>query len=356
MSWQAWTLLPGPDHLSRAEKMLSTYLTKMNRKRLRPRFGYLLQTGRTFCGGGFNLQNLPRETDESAAARTIRGCFVPGENQVFIDSDYSQIELVVLAHVLKVQFNYGHNLADVINVGQDVHRLIAATVLGKAADDVSKADRNSAKPISFGRPGGMGPERLRQIAQASYGIDLTIEEVQMRIDAYHSLCPELTPFLQDEDVAGLVLASALDLTPSAYAEATGRWIDQSDANSQRPQGWLGGMLLKTLKDDSPLTRNGREYSQHELDFFRQAGQRIDVDLDPELRKRLDRGQADLKLWQTVRSSVGRRSVFTITGRLRAQASFSQRPQQRVPGTSRGRRHSRYVADLAGRLQDRQLCP
>jgi len=77
-----------------------------------------------------------------------------------------------------------------------------------------------------------------------------------------------------------------------------------------------------LKDDSPLTRNGREYSQHELDFFRQAAQRIAVDLDPELRKRLDSGQADLKLWQTVRSSVGRRSVFTITGRLRAQASFS----------------------------------
>jgi len=211
-----------------AEKMLSTYLSKMNKKRLRTRFGYLLQTGCTFCGGGFNLQNLPRETDESEAARTIRGCFVPGENQVFIDSDYSQIELVVLAHVLKVQFNYGHNLADVINAGQDVHRLIAATVLGKPADDVTKAERNSAKPISFGRPGGMGPERLRQIAQASYGIDLTVEQVQKRIDAYHTLCPELNPFLEDEVDAGRVLATKLNLTPSAYAEATGSWTDHSD--------------------------------------------------------------------------------------------------------------------------------
>ncbi len=168
----------------------------------------------------------------------------------------------------------------------------------------------------------MGPERLRQIAQASYGINLTIEEVQKRIDAYHTLCPELNPLLEDEVDAGLVLARALNLTPSGYAEATGRWIDHSDPTSQRPQGWLGSMLLKTLKDELPHTRNGREYSQHELDFFRQAAQRIAVELDPELRKRLYSGQADLKLWQMVRSSVGRRSVFTITGRLRAQASFS----------------------------------
>src|SRR5262249_3190940 len=38
-----------------AEKLLSTYLRKMGRTRLYPRFGYLLQTGRTYCSGGFNL-------------------------------------------------------------------------------------------------------------------------------------------------------------------------------------------------------------------------------------------------------------------------------------------------------------
>jgi len=229
---------------------------------------------------------------------------------------------VVLANVLKAQFNYGHNLADVINDGQDVHRLIAGTVLGKPVDAVTKVERNSAKPISFGRPGGMGPERLRQIAQASYGIDLTIEEVQVRIDAYHTLCPELNLFLEDEVDAWLELARAVNLTPSDYANASGRWIDYSDPTSQRPQGWLGSMLLKALKDESPITRSGREYSQHELEFFRQAAEKIAVDLDPELRKRLDSGQADLKVWGKVRNSVGRRSVFTITGQLRAQASFS----------------------------------
>src|SRR5206468_11589295 len=112
-----------------AEKLLKTYLCKMGRARLHPRFGYLLQTGRTYCGGGFNLQNLPREKGEASAAATVRGCFVPGEGNVFIDSDFSQIELVVLGHALEAQLHLGSVLARLINSGQDVHKLIAGTML-----------------------------------------------------------------------------------------------------------------------------------------------------------------------------------------------------------------------------------
>src|SRR5262249_49505260 len=53
------------------EKLLSTYLKKMGQPRMHPRFGYLLETGRTYCGGGFNLQNLPREKDAESAAGTV---------------------------------------------------------------------------------------------------------------------------------------------------------------------------------------------------------------------------------------------------------------------------------------------
>src|SRR5262249_23114791 len=65
-----------------AEKLEATYLRKMGRSRLHAGFGSLMETGRTNCGGGFNLQNLPRESDESEAARTIRGCLVAGEGHV----------------------------------------------------------------------------------------------------------------------------------------------------------------------------------------------------------------------------------------------------------------------------------
>ena len=64
-----------------AEKLLSTYLKKMGHTRLHPRFGYLLETGRTYCGGGFNLQNLPprsrkktlRAPSAAASFRVMRG-------------------------------------------------------------------------------------------------------------------------------------------------------------------------------------------------------------------------------------------------------------------------------------------
>ena len=307
-----------------AEKLEATYLRKMGRPRLHAGFGYLMETGRTSCGGGFNLQNLPRESDESEAARTIRGCFVAGEGRVLIDSDYSQIELVVLAHALEHQFGHQGHLARVINGGQDVHTLIAASVLGKTVDGVTRVERASVKPISFGRPGGMGPQRLRQIARASYGVELTIEEVEGRIRAYQRLCPELDEFLRDEaEGPGLVIATALGLTPASYAEATRTYHDPADPAGHSPQDWLGGMLLKVLREESPRTSRGagRAYTAEEMDYFWGRALDLPLALQPALRGRLEARRPDVRLWQAVRDWAGRRPVFTITGRLRAGATF-----------------------------------
>jgi DNA polymerase I-like protein with 3'-5' exonuclease and polymerase domains len=306
-----------------AEKLLSTYLRKMGRPRLHPRFGYLLETGRTFCGGGFNLQNLPREQHEQTAAATVRGCFVPAEGHVFIDSDFSQIELVVLAYAIAHQLGLRSVLAELVNGGQDVHRLIAAKMVGKPPEQVTKQERNSIKPISFGRPGGMGVEGLRQVAKGSYGIDLSTDQVQQRIDAYHHLCPELDEFLRDEVDTGAVVARTLHLTPAQYARATGRYADNQDPENRQPQGWLGGMLLKVLRDPRPLTRNGqgRPYTPQEIAFFWDRAQDLPLRLKPELTTLLQRRQADIRLWEAVRNWAGRRPVFTLTGRLRAHTTF-----------------------------------
>ena len=340
-----------------AEKLEATYLKKMGRPRLHAGFGFLLETGRTSCGGGFNLQNLPRESDESEAARTIRGCFVAGEGNVLIDSDYSQIELVVLAHALEHQFRYPAHLAGVINGGHDVHRLIAASVLGKPVGEVTKEERASVKPISFGRPGGMGPERLRQIARASYGIELTGEEVAGRIRAYQRLCPELEKFLEDErGEPGLIVATALGLTPASYAEATGRYCDPTDPASRSPQSWLGGMLLKILREEEPRTNRGagRAYTSEELDYFWGRARDLPVALDDTLRRKLEGRQADVRLSKAVRDWAGRRTVFTITGRLRAGATFCSSRNNIFQGPAADGAHAGAVAGLAGRPQDRQL--
>ena len=306
-----------------AEKLVSTYLSKMGRTRLYPKFGFLLETGRTYCGGGFNLQNLPKEKLVSGAANTIRGCFVPEECKVFIDSDYSQIELVVLAYALKKQFRLPSRLAELINGGLDVHRLIAAAVLGKDSSEIGKAERDSAKPVSFGRPGGMGAERLRRIAKASYNLDLTSEQVEDRIRAYHRLCPEPDQFLANEVDVGQVLSEVRHLTPADYFRATGRWFDPADPRVATPQGWLGGMLLKVLRDPAPATRGtpSRPYSQDEISYFWEQAQQLPLKLQDRLHAKLDGRRHDKLLWEAVRNWAGRRPVFTVTGRLRANTTF-----------------------------------
>jgi hypothetical protein len=303
------------------DKLLTTYLRKLHRPRVHAKFGYLLETGRTCCGGGLNLQNLPKEKNEQDAAATVRGSFVPDEGDVFIDADYSQIELVVFAHALERQFRLGSTLAGLINSGQDLHRRIAGAVLGKPPEEVTKSERGSAKPVSFGRPGGMGPERLQRIARASYNLELSLEEVEQRIQAYHRLCPELDAFLTDEHDAGKVIAEVLDLTPAEYGAATGRWLSPHDPASHWPVGWLGGMLLKVLREETPATRAGRAYTAEEIDYFWQRACSLPIELKPPLAAALVARKPGAGLHAAVRNWAGRRPVFTLTGRLRAGASF-----------------------------------
>jgi DNA polymerase I-like protein with 3'-5' exonuclease and polymerase domains len=308
-----------------AQKLLSTYLGKMGPARVHPRFGILKVTGRTSCSG-FNVQNLPNERGllkADPAAATVRGCFVPGDGNVFIDCDYGQIELVVLGYALRHQFGLHSQLARLINDDHDVHRLIAATVLGKDAREVTKVERNSAKPVSFGRPGGMGVRGLRQVAKGNYNIDLTDDEVQQRIGAYHTLCPELDPFLTDEVDAGVVIPETLHLTPARYCDALGKYYDPFDAENQLPAGWLGGMLLKVLRDPEPRTDRGcgRPYSPDEISFFWDHAQDLAEKLEPKLAALLRNRRPGVQLWEAVRTWAGRRPVFTVTGRLRANATF-----------------------------------
>jgi hypothetical protein len=272
---------------------------------------------------GADLLRRRPEPPEPAerAQRAGGGAFVPDEGEVFIDSDYSQVELVVLASALERQFRFGGTFADRINAGQDIHRLIAAAVLGKDPGAVSKAERNSAKPISFGRPGGMGAEGLRQVARSGYGCELTLGEVGGRIEAYHRLCPELDRFLQDEADPALVLARAAGMTPADYSRACGRHFDDRDPDSVRPAGWLGWMLLKVLRGPAPATASGRPYTPRELAYLWRKAGGLRLGLPDGHRAALAGREPSPGLAAAVRDRAGRRPVFTLTGRLRAGATF-----------------------------------
>lgn len=103
-------------------------------------------TGRLSCTEP-NLQNIPVRND---FGRLIRKSFVPAEGFIFEGADYSQIELRVLAHLAGDE-----ELIQAFNEGKDIHRITAAKVLGIAEDEITPAQRSSAKAVNFGVIYGM---------------------------------------------------------------------------------------------------------------------------------------------------------------------------------------------------------
>ena len=125
------------------------------------------ESGRMSCRGP-NLQQVPRGPD-------YRACFRPPAGRVLVKADYSQIELRVAAEIAGDE-----RLVEAYGLGDDVHALTAATVLGVAEDAVTKAHRQAAKAVNFGLLYGMGAPTLCQHARTKYGVELTEEEA-MRI-------------------------------------------------------------------------------------------------------------------------------------------------------------------------------
>lgn len=89
-----------------------------------------------------NLQNIPTRND---AGKKIRKAFKPSEGCIFLDADYSQIELRVLAHISEDE----HMIDAFIN-DEDIHKQVASKVLNIPIEEVTHEQRSSAKAVNFG--------------------------------------------------------------------------------------------------------------------------------------------------------------------------------------------------------------
>lgn len=99
-----------------------------------------------------NLQNIPIRSEDG---RLIRRAFTAPEGSLFLSADYSQVELVMLAHVSRDEA-----LSRAFTEGMDVHRYTAGLIFDKDADDVDAQERRIAKTINFGIMYGMSAFRL----------------------------------------------------------------------------------------------------------------------------------------------------------------------------------------------------
>ena len=89
-----------------------------------------------------NLQNIPTRIE---LGKRLRKVFIPEEGYVYIDADYSQIELRVLAHMSE-----DVHMIEAFEKGEDIHKQAASKVLHKPIEEVTKEERSNAKSVNFG--------------------------------------------------------------------------------------------------------------------------------------------------------------------------------------------------------------
>ena len=128
-----------------------------------------------------NLQNIPMRTE---LGRKIRKVFVPMEGCLFMDADYSQIELRLLAHM-----SGDSQLIEAYRMDEDIHRITAAKVFHTPFEEVTDLQRRNAKAVNFGIVYGISSFGLSQ------DLSISKKEAAAYIEQYFETYPGVKRFL-----------------------------------------------------------------------------------------------------------------------------------------------------------------
>ena len=129
-------------------KLNSTYVEglipyiNINTKKIHSSFHQTITATGRISSTEPNLQNIPTKTE---LGKQIRKAFKPSEGNIYVDADYSQIELRVLAHI-----SQDENMIYAFNHGEDIHKQAASKVFNIPIEEVTKEQRSSAKAVNFG--------------------------------------------------------------------------------------------------------------------------------------------------------------------------------------------------------------
>lgn len=128
-----------------------------------------------------NLQNIPIRME---LGRMIRKVFLPKDGYVFVDADYSQIELRILAHMSGDEM-----LIQAYREAQDIHRMTASQVFHTPFEEVTDLQRRNAKAVNFGIVYGISSFGLSQ------DLSISKKEAQEYIERYFESYPKIKEFL-----------------------------------------------------------------------------------------------------------------------------------------------------------------
>lgn len=144
-----------------------------------------------------NLQNIPIRMEQG---RLIRKVFFPKEGYRFVDADYSQIELRLLAHM-----SGDRNLIDAYRQAQDIHAITASKVFHVPLEEVTPLMRRNAKAVNFGIVYGISSFGLSQ------DLSISKKEADAYIKNYFETYPGIQAFLERQVEEGKRLGYAVTL-------------------------------------------------------------------------------------------------------------------------------------------------
>lgn len=130
-----------------------------------------------------NLQNIPVRSEEG---KQIRKAFIPSKNSYLLSSDYSQIELRVLAHI-----SNSRSLKNAFINGEDIHTHVASDIFDVPENEVTKNMRRTAKAVIFGIVYGISGYGLGE------NLDISPNEAKKYIEKYLTLYPEVNEYMTE---------------------------------------------------------------------------------------------------------------------------------------------------------------
>lgn len=161
---------------------LAVYISEID-QRIHGKFNQTITATGRISSTEPNLQNIPIRME---LGRQIRKVFIPKEDYVFLDADYSQIELRVLAHM-----SGDKTLIQAYKEEQDIHKITASQVFHTPLNEVTNIQRSNAKAVNFGIVYGISSFGLGQ------DLNITRKEAESYINKYFETYPRVKEFLDE---------------------------------------------------------------------------------------------------------------------------------------------------------------
>lgn len=141
-----------------------------------------------------NLQNIPTRVE---AGKKIRKAFKPADGRVFLDADYSQIELRVLAHI-----SNDEHMIQAFNNNEDIHKQAASKVFNIPIEEVTNEERSKAKAVNFGIVYGISDFGLGE--QLGVSRKVAKEYIEQYLDKYNGIKKFMEEIVEETKEKGYV--------------------------------------------------------------------------------------------------------------------------------------------------------